>query len=114
MDDGGAGIDHIEPFHHMVLLAIEIGRHAGDIFTIHLPIKRHQKGGPYAMNARFCAQVQDLGAQFGGPAMDELTLVRIDNGMVRGTAEGDLVTFKGIPFAQPPVGASSAHMEQAR
>ena len=57
------------------------------------------------MNARFCAQVQDLGAQFGGPAMDELTLVRIDNGMVRGTAESDLVTFKGIPFAQPPVGA---------
>ena len=31
--------------------------------------------------------------------------VNIEGGTVRGTAEGDLVSFKGIPFAQPPTGA---------
>jgi len=33
------------------------------------------------------------------------TLVQVDGGMVRGTAVNDLIVFKGIPFAQPPVGA---------
>jgi para-nitrobenzyl esterase len=31
--------------------------------------------------------------------------VSVEGGTVRGAAEGDLVSFKGIPFAQPPVGA---------
>jgi para-nitrobenzyl esterase len=31
--------------------------------------------------------------------------VRIDSGTVRGAAQRELVTFMGIPFAQPPVGA---------
>ncbi|HSO53437.1 MAG TPA: carboxylesterase family protein [Actinomycetes bacterium] len=31
--------------------------------------------------------------------------VNTEGGTVRGTAEGDLVSFKGIPFAQPPAGA---------
>lgn len=35
----------------------------------------------------------------------EPTLVQVDGGMVRGTAVNDLIVFKGIPFAQPPVGA---------
>jgi para-nitrobenzyl esterase len=30
--------------------------------------------------------------------------VKIDGGTVRGKAEVELITFKGIPFAQPPVG----------
>ncbi|UBZ13001.1 carboxylesterase family protein [Flagellimonas marinaquae] len=31
-------------------------------------------------------------------------LVKTTNGMVQGSAEGDLTVFKGIPFAAPPVG----------
>ena len=32
------------------------------------------------------------------------TLVKVENGMVQGTAENGLLVFKGIPFAAPPVG----------
>src|ERR1700728_1448496 len=30
--------------------------------------------------------------------------VTIDTGKVQGQAQGEVVSFKGIPFAQPPVG----------
>jgi para-nitrobenzyl esterase len=33
------------------------------------------------------------------------TLVQLDAGKVRGTAVNEVIAFKGIPFAQPPVGA---------
>jgi len=36
-------------------------------------------------------------------AQDQLN-VSVEGGTVNGTAEGDLISFKGIPFAQPPVG----------
>jgi para-nitrobenzyl esterase len=31
-------------------------------------------------------------------------IVKTANGTLEGTMEGDIRTFKGIPFAQPPVG----------
>jgi para-nitrobenzyl esterase len=41
----------------------------------------------------------------GWSAAQEPMLATTENGPVRGTADGDLLSFKGIPFAQPPVGA---------
>ena len=41
----------------------------------------------------------------GASVADEPTLVQIDGGEVRGTAANGVMAFKGIPFAQPPVGA---------
>jgi para-nitrobenzyl esterase len=39
------------------------------------------------------------------PAPADPELVRIENGLIRGATIGDVRTFKGIPFADPPVGA---------
>ena len=33
------------------------------------------------------------------------TVVKLDTGRVRGAASGEVIAFKGIPFAAPPVGA---------
>jgi hypothetical protein len=38
-------------------------------------------------------------------AADERTRVQTDSGKVRGTAAEGVIAFKGVPFAQPPVGA---------
>lgn len=37
------------------------------------------------------------------------TLIATDAGQLRGKAEGDVVAFKGVPFAAPPVGALRWH-----
>jgi para-nitrobenzyl esterase len=39
------------------------------------------------------------------PAPAAPTLVQIDSGQVRGISADGVIAFKGIPFAQPPVGA---------
>ncbi|MGZ8721853.1 MAG: carboxylesterase/lipase family protein [Aeromicrobium sp.] len=45
------------------------------------------------------------GAREADAAGAEQLNASIEGGTVRGTAEGDLITFRGIPFAQPPIGA---------
>ncbi|MBX3565535.1 MAG: carboxylesterase family protein [Sphingomonas sp.] len=42
---------------------------------------------------------------FAGPALAQVPVVQAPAGTVQGTGQGDIRIFKGIPFAQPPVGA---------
>jgi para-nitrobenzyl esterase len=39
-----------------------------------------------------------------GSAAPDITQANVDTGQVQGTRQGDVVSFKGIPFAAPPVG----------
>jgi para-nitrobenzyl esterase len=55
--------------------------------------------------ARAFIVIATTGTTLAQSTADGPTLVQIETGKVRGTATENVISFKGIPFAQPPVGA---------
>lgn len=53
-----------------------------------------------AMLAALLLFAQDAPAQIGAP-----TQIEVKQGLLRGRKAGDVMTYQGIPYAQPPVGA---------
>jgi para-nitrobenzyl esterase len=53
-----------------------------------------------------------LGCWLGATGASAATRVKIDSGQVEGVSHDDVVSFKGIPFAAPPVGALRWHPPQ--
>ena len=45
------------------------------------------------------------GTALAQPSKEATALVQVDSAKVRGTSEKEVIAFKGIPFAQLPVGA---------
>ncbi|HEY5054554.1 MAG TPA: carboxylesterase family protein [Acidobacteriaceae bacterium] len=55
-------------------------------------------------NSRLPAAIIAAAIWVVAPAMPAQTIVKVEQGQLRGTVDADLTVYKGIPFAAPPVG----------
>ena len=68
-------------------------------------------------SCRILALGATLASTFAGeavarPATSHPTLVKVDSGYVRGVVVGDVASFRGIPYAAPPIGEMRWRMPQ--